>query len=235
MPVTSLNSLFSPEGAPLLSCALGLGFGLVHAFEADHVAAVTTLVTSGKGPRAAAQLGAAWGFGHAIPLLSIGAVLVALDWRVPASISDGLELVVVAMLVVLGVRAIAQALKKVPDLNKHSHAHQHNEPHDHDAPHTQVRTPRGAVLIGFIHGASGTAAVALSALLTLPSRGFAIAYLVLYALGALVGMASLSAVLSIPLRATATRWPKATQVLRFGAGAFSLTAAGMLLMQVTSR
>ncbi|MFO0661857.1 MAG: hypothetical protein U0165_18790 [Polyangiaceae bacterium] len=65
-------------------CGASLGFGLLHAFESDHVAAVTTLVAQGGGPRRAALLGASWGLGHAVPLVLAGGTLISLGIEVPA-------------------------------------------------------------------------------------------------------------------------------------------------------
>ena len=48
--------------------------GLRHATDPDHVAAVTTLVAGSRErtTRRAAELGAAWGLGHAVTLFAFG-------------------------------------------------------------------------------------------------------------------------------------------------------------------
>src|SRR5689334_4955846 len=88
--------------------SLGLVVGARHAFEPDHLAAVSTLVGDARRPsvRGAVGLGLLWGLGHTIALLAVGVVLVLLDGVMPARLSSVLELAVAAMLVVLGVRAI---------------------------------------------------------------------------------------------------------------------------------
>ena len=92
----------SPMIATAAAVSLGLLVGARHAFEPDHLAAVSTLVTTSRDPRSAATLGLLWGVGHTIALLAVGIALVALD-GVPARARRRVfELVVAAMLVVLG-------------------------------------------------------------------------------------------------------------------------------------
>ena len=50
-------------------------FGVRHAFEADHVAAVATLVEDDDRPVTA---GLAWGVGHCLPVLALGGLFLAL-------------------------------------------------------------------------------------------------------------------------------------------------------------
>jgi hypothetical protein len=90
----------------MLGTALLVGgaLGVRHAFEADHVAAVATLVEDEGRP---ASTGAAWGIGHSIPILLLGALFLALDLRVPSTVATALEAVVAVVLVALGVRAVA--------------------------------------------------------------------------------------------------------------------------------
>lgn len=67
---------------------VGGAFGVHHAFEADHVAAVATLVEAEDRP---ASTGAAWGVGHSLPILALGALFLALDLRVPSTVATGFE------------------------------------------------------------------------------------------------------------------------------------------------
>ncbi|MFB6281572.1 MAG: hypothetical protein ABEH40_06100 [Haloferacaceae archaeon] len=83
----------------------GCVFGARHAVEADHVAAVATLVESGDG-RESAATGVAWGIGHSLPVLAVGGLSVALGLRVPANLSTAFEAVVAVVLIALGVRAV---------------------------------------------------------------------------------------------------------------------------------
>ena len=46
--------------------ALGLFLGFRHATDADHVVAVSTIVTRQPSTRAALRIGALWGLGHTL-------------------------------------------------------------------------------------------------------------------------------------------------------------------------
>ena len=79
-------------------------FGARHAFEADHVAAVATLVEDEARP---VVTGAAWGIGHSLPILLLGGLFLGLDIQIPDGIAILFELLVVVILVVLGLRVLA--------------------------------------------------------------------------------------------------------------------------------
>jgi nickel/cobalt exporter len=193
----------------LATCAVGLGLGLRHSLESDHLAAIGTLLARGHGARRAALLGAAWGCGHALAVLGAGLVLLALGVRVPLGIAAALDIAVAVMLVGLGARALLRRGDLAPS-------------HAHEAP---ARSPLGAALIGLVHGASGTAAVTLLVLTTIPSRAAGAAFLGLFAAGATFSMTVLSALLALPLRAALDRWRTAPRTINVVAGALSLAAA----------
>ena len=81
--------------------------------------------------------------------------------------------------------------------------------------------------MGLMHGMAGSAALVLLALsaTTKPIQG--IAYLLLFGLGSVLGMALLSAVLSLPLRAVSK---KHDRQLRVGVGLASVIV-GLVVMR----
>jgi len=62
--------------------AVAVLLGLRHATDPDHLAAVTTLVASGRERAAcrAGELGLAWGLGHAATLFAFGAWYATAAW-----------------------------------------------------------------------------------------------------------------------------------------------------------
>ena len=66
------------------SSGLGSLLGMRHALEPDHLAAVSTLVTGERSGLKAAWLGACWGMGHTLTLVTAGAALVFLRAEMPA-------------------------------------------------------------------------------------------------------------------------------------------------------
>ena len=83
---------------------LGLGFmlGLRHAMDADHLAALSTVLAERPTVRASTTIGLFWGLGHTLMLLCVGVVLLALNLTIPESLATAFEFFVGVMLVGLG-------------------------------------------------------------------------------------------------------------------------------------
>ena len=92
------------------SAGLGALLGMRHALEPDHLVAVSTLMTGERSSAKAAWLGACWGLGHTLTLLTAGAILVVLRAEMPAFAAEVFEFCVVLLLVGFGVRAIYQGV-----------------------------------------------------------------------------------------------------------------------------
>ena len=82
--------------------ALGFFLGMRHATDADHVIAVATIVSRERSSRAAALIGAAWGLGHTLTILTVGGAIILLGWVIPPSVGMSMEMAVGFMLCVLG-------------------------------------------------------------------------------------------------------------------------------------
>lgn len=188
--------------------ALGAVLGVRHALEPDHLAAITTMVSGTDGPRAAARTGAAWGLGHAIAVILLGGALIALGVRVPVRIAIALEVAVAIMLVVLGAHA----------LRTRHHAH--------------TSTHGRSTMVGFIHGASGTAAITVVCATTFRSAPIGLAFLVVFALGATLSMSAMSGLLATPLSAVGRRSDRAMSMLRVGGAVAAFAAAAFVLLQL---
>lgn len=156
--------------------------GLRHATDPDHIAAMTTLVASGRerASRSAARLGAWWGAGHAITLIVFGVPILLAERYLPERVQQGAETAVAALIVFLAVRLIVRWRHGYFDL----HAHPHSE-REHRHP---VRTPLGAFGVGLVHGMGGSAGVGVLLLAAIPSQTVAIASLLLLALFTAVSM-----------------------------------------------
>src|SRR5919202_2262955 len=87
----------------LVVAAVAVALGLRHASDPDHLAAVATLVASGRErtARLAARLGAAWGLGHATSLFAFGAPIVFYRAYLPEPVQAAAETTVSSMIVVL--------------------------------------------------------------------------------------------------------------------------------------
>jgi hypothetical protein len=107
---------------------LGLLVGLRHSFEPDHLTAVSTLVGETRDLRGGAMLGALWGVGHTLALVAVGAILLLVGASLPERAAVIFELCVAGMLLVLGARAIAVALRAAAAA-QHAHLGPHLGPH----------------------------------------------------------------------------------------------------------
>lgn len=185
----------------LTSSGFGSLLGMRHALEPDHLAAVSTLVSRERSGIKAALLGVCWGLGHTTGLIVVGAVLVLLRAEMPPTIASLFELLVAVMLVVLGTRAVLQAVRQGRPAHQHAHSfamHEHSglPAHVHIGAWTLARRP---LIIGAIHGLAGSGALTALVLTTLPSTTARLSYMALFGLGSTVGMAILSGLLGWPL------------------------------------
>lgn len=228
------------EPTSFATLLFAFALGLKHATDADHVVAVSTMLSDGAGPRRGAQIGASWGIGHLVTVFAAGGALVALRMQFSPRVEWALELVVAVVLLWLGVQTIRKCITgryhfHVHRHGGHAHAHFHfharSEPGHEHAAHAQHAWARGGakpLLVGMVHGLAGTAGLALLVLSTIPSQALGLLYLLVFGLGALAGMIVLSALLSWPLERASSRlaWLDA---LRVGAGATS-GALGVVLV-----
>jgi hypothetical protein len=184
------------QGAPVAIVLLvGVLLGLRHATDPDHIAAMTTLVASGRenAGRSAASLGAWWGIGHGITLVLLGIPILLAERFIPERVQQGAETAVAALIVFLALRLLVRWRHGYFDL----HAHPHPEREHRHA----VRTPLGALGIGLVHGIGGSAGVGILLLATIPSETVAVASLLLLALFTAVSMAIVTAGFGLTLSA----------------------------------
>lgn len=191
---------------------LGLAFGIRHATDPDHVAAIAALVARHRRIGLAARIGAAWGIGHSATILLVGGALVALRIAVEPRWALAAELVVAVILIALGIANLRV-------LGRPREAHPRPDAvHTHAAGHGSSRRAFG---IGIAHGMGGSAAVALLALAAMPDTASALLYLAIFGSGTVLGMVVLSLVLGFPLMAASSRPALARWVLA-GSGAVSI-------------
>jgi ABC-type nickel/cobalt efflux system permease component RcnA len=205
--------------------------GLRHAFEPDHLAAVSTLVAEQRSSRAAALLGAVWGVGHSLALLVVVTLLGALGTVMSPALSGYLEFGVALMLMFLGARTLVKAARreKTGPVAPHTHGsllHTHAF-HAHDHVHVGSQTfTRQSLLVGLVHGLAGSGSLAALAAVEVSSMGGRILYVTLFGLGSIVGMALLSGIAGWPLARLASN-PRLSRGLSFATGAFAIVVGFM--------
>jgi sulfite exporter TauE/SafE len=193
----------------------GLLMGVRHAFDADHLAAVASLATRSVSVRAGVLQGAAWGLGHTLALLVIGAICLFMGTAMPQRWAMGLEIAVGVMLLVLGADVVRRMRRERLHIHVHEHGsgtrHWHAHRHRHEPVHDRARhehahpagLPVRALAVGLVHGLAGSAALFLLTLQATPSFWVGIVYVGVFGLGSILGMAALSAVIAVPLHTSA--------------------------------
>jgi len=182
---------------------LGLVLGMRHALEPDHLAAISTLVTEEDDPRSGLWLGAFWGVGHTLALLGVGLLLALFRTTLSDRLSTAFELLVSAMLLLLGVRALmrARAEMTVGALPPHEHR---ERVHAHPAGVAHVHLGRRAVavrplVVGLVHGLAGSGALTALVLAGFDAHLERLAYIVVFGGGSVLGMGLLSGIAGWPL------------------------------------
>ncbi|MBA3632771.1 MAG: sulfite exporter TauE/SafE family protein [Acidobacteria bacterium] len=210
---------------------LGFFLGLKHATEADHLAAVSTIVSERKSLWSSAFVGGLWGLGHTISLFIAGIFVLLLNFQISEKTEQVLEFGVGIMLVFLGLNVLRKLLKGG---KLHFHTHEHGEhahvhPHVHevgheDEPHTHHGfsfSPR-ALLIGMVHGLAGSAALMLIVIPTIESRVMGLLYIVIFGIGSIGGMMLMSLLVGLPFHLTASRLNRFNYLLQSIAGFVSI-------------
>ena len=197
--------------------AVGLLLGMQHATEADHLAAVATLATRQGSLGQTVRQGVAWGVGHALTLMVFGGAVLLLGQAISPGLEQALETAVGVMLVLLGADVLRRMVRDRIHFHVHRHgprvAHVHAHSHRGEGAHAESahrhahprRWPLRALAVGMMHGLAGSAALVVLALQALPSAGLGLGYIALFGLGAIAGMALLSAVVALPLRISSRR------------------------------
>jgi ABC-type nickel/cobalt efflux system permease component RcnA len=170
--------------------------GLRHATDPDHLAAMTTLIASGRNraARSAARLGFAWGLGHGTTLFIFGLPIVLFDKYLPERGLQLAETAIALVIVYLAVRLLVRWRRGA----FHAHAHAHNgSPHVHLHEHAEspahghehrTRSRLGAYGIGLVHGMGGSAGVGVLIVASVDSTILSVISLVLLAVFTAVSM-----------------------------------------------
>jgi ABC-type nickel/cobalt efflux system permease component RcnA len=236
--------------------ALGLGFllGLKHATEADHLVAVTTIVSEQRSVARSALVGAMWGVGHTAALLAAGILVILLQVAIPERVAAALEFCVALMIVFLGGRVLFLALRNRRRVHVHAHTHDgHTHTHLHFHEHADEHAPAAAqtpsherhaglrgwrsVFVGVVHGLAGSAVLTLFVLTEVVkdgSRALGLAYLLIFGLGSVGGMMLMSALISLPFVFTSSRFTRVDAPVRLLTGSVSV-AFGLYYAWETAR
>ncbi len=198
----------------LPATAIGFVVGFRHAFEPDHLAAVTTLATREQAWTRAARLGVVWGVGHTLSIGVVATLLTVLGVGIPERFFATAELGVAMLLIVLGLWALWLEQRRpvaVP---------------------TAVRTATGALGFGVVHGLAGSGAV-IVLLIAASSRVFVQAgYLAAFGVGTVLGMSIASLLAGAATGLASRRNEQTARWIRIAAASLSIVVGLLLGLEV---
>jgi ABC-type nickel/cobalt efflux system permease component RcnA len=121
---------------------LGFLLGMLHATDADHVIAVSTIVSSQRSVGSAARVGFLWGVGHTCTVFVVGSAVVLFNLAIPPRLELAMEFCVALMLVLLGVLTLSRVSSHVRETltaalaeGRWHHPHAEPAPGPHGHPH----------------------------------------------------------------------------------------------------
>jgi Ca2+/H+ antiporter len=170
--------------------ATGLVLGIRHAFDRDHVAAVTHFVSLEHDPAKSAWFGLRWALGHAVSVGLLGSLILLLGLKFDPAFERTAELLVGISLVALGLWRLMLLFQERTHTHRHAHpaAEKHEHPHSHEPgdPHVHWFAP---TFVGLLHGAAGAAEIFVLIPITfITSQALAYAYIGLFSAGCAVSM-----------------------------------------------
>ncbi len=216
----------------------GFIIGLKHAVEADHLAAVSTIVAERKNVFSSTIIGGFWGVGHTLSLLIVGALVIFLKLQISETVEARLEAIVGGMLVLLGLNALRKLWQKEKIHvhthehagRKHIHIHGHENEKGEESHHFMRFSPR-AIAIGMIHGLAGSAGLMLLIVPIISSPLVAISYILIFGIGSIGGMMIMSLLIGLPLHLTDGKFEMLNKSLLGLAGIFSLAVGAFIIYE----
>lgn len=186
---------------------LGIGFllGLRHAFDPDHIVAVSTIASRTGNLVKAAASGLYWGIGHTLTLFIVGMLFIGFKATVPETLALSMEMVVGIMLVILGWTTFRNFQKKKIHVHVHqhdegeihTHFHSHKESDKHNHTHLK-KMEQKSLIIGMVHGLAGSGALVLLTMSSLNTLTEATIYILVFGVGTILGMLLFATLIGLP-------------------------------------
>jgi len=225
-----LEFFFFGMDKTLLILFIGLVLGIKHAFEADHLVAVSTMVSQHKHPLKAALVGTFWGIGHTLTLFVAGIFVLLFKFQITQQLSAVFEKSVGIMIILLGLFNLFK--RQNDELHSHTHSHDGNK-HEHVHVHSsskKLHSHHKSFLVGIIHGLDGSGALMLLVLSTIHSTSQGLFYVLIFGIGSIIGMSAISMILGIPILYGSKKIPNLERYLQLLTGVIGVLFGGFLLL-----
>jgi len=176
--------------------------GLTHAFEADHLLAVSNIVSQRKKTNHALKDVIYWGLGHSSTILLIGVLMLIFKLVISEETFAYFEAGVGAMLIVVAIYRLRKFFKE-KDIVVHQHRHEHAG--ENATPHLHLPLEKGqgnlhktSYGIGLVHGLAGSGELVAIAMTQFKTPLSGVLYLLMFSLACIAGMTMAATVFNIP-------------------------------------
>ena len=217
---------------------LGLLLGFRHAFEPDHLAAVSTLATRQGKLLDACRLGVAWAVGHSLSVGVVVGAIMLFGLQLPRRLWPAADFLVGLLLIGLGASVLVRYVRGRWHLHVHAHdggPHLHLHSHAHDAAHAHAH-PQGdtrrSLGFGLLHGLAGSAAILVLLVAAAPTRTAQLTYFLAFAAGTMLGMLFVSFSLAGLVRLASGGGARWATVLHLGSATVSVVVGLLLAARV---
>lgn len=223
---------------PLATLGLGFVLGLKHAFDSDHLVAVSTIITRERSPWRSLWIGLFWGLGHTLTLLLVGLVVLGMKQRISVPVEMSLECLVGVMLVGLGLVTLLDCWRNCVHVHHHNHdgnAHMHFHTHAESALHGHAHRLRLGIkplVIGMVHGLAGSAALMLIVLASISPPSLGLAYIGIFGAGSVLGMGLVSLLMGFFFSYVAPRLHEVSMTLRLATGTLSAALGAWIVIDI---
>lgn len=224
---------------PWTTLILGFALGVRHALDADHVVAISTILSQNRNPFRAALVGAFWGIGHTLTLLLVGLAVILFELRIPDRLALSMEFLVGIVLFVLGLQIFWKYRKKGVHTHLHDHTaealtHEHFHVHIKDKGHRHgpLAQQYRSLLVGMIHGLAGSGALMLLVLGTIRTPVEGVAYILVFGCGSILAMVLISTAIGLPVAISARRFMSFNHAIRLVAGAVSMMLGIVIMVEI---
>ena len=222
----------------------GLGLGLAHSIDVDHIVAVSTLVCNNKSLRKCVTSAVVWGIGHSAILFVVGAALLLLKIVIPEAVITTFEFIAAFILILLGGFVLRPLIvdrffrKRKPESHVHSHSHTHAHTHPHSHPHDHTHDSEGhthlhkSALTGVLQGLGGSAAIMLVTVTTVSTVELGLIFILIFGIGVIVGMVGVSLLVGSVITYTAANLVRVNTLIKAITGTMSIAIGAYIIFSL---
>ena len=220
----------------LVFSLFGLAFilGIKHSFDADHLVAVSGLLTKAPSLKRTSMLSVTWAIGHMITATILTIILFTFKDTIFKAFFSNFDILVPLMLIFIALVTLAFEFELI-----HRHKHSHRFPgtdieKEHTHTHTHIlgsnkKDHSAMVGIGFIHGIASNdeLLVLFTFTFAFEDLGTILIGVFIFSIGVILGMIGYGLSVNYPMRKWGTK--RVSRVVNVTIATLSLVYAGWLL------